>query len=82
MRHEIGRFAIADVKITLLNTRGKLLKPGDLARVCNFTIEGPGIDPKRVRYVRIPELNYTKNEPVVIEVGMLPYDPEEAEQHA
>jgi hypothetical protein len=67
---ETLRLNLSDVKISFLNRKGEPFKPGDESRACNFTIEGPGIDTKRVRCVRIPDLNYLSSKPLVVEVDM------------
>jgi hypothetical protein len=64
---------IGEVKITFFGRHGGPLARGDVGRVCDFRIEGPGIDPERVRSVKIPKLDYADPKALTITVKMYPY---------
>ena len=75
-KNEIVELNIGDVKITFLDRKGNSLKRGcgDLALLCNFLIEGAGIDPLRVKSVELPKLDYNSSEAVTIKVELYPVD--------
>jgi len=72
---EVVRLNMGDIKIEFFNVEGKSLKPGEVVRVHNFRVTGPGIDPMRVRYVKLPILDYNDDGLLVVEIGMWPFDP-------
>ena len=75
MAVETVELNMGDVTFTFQNRRGEPLKSGDEARICNFKIEGPGIDPLRVRAVEIPRLDYSNSDLLTIKVEMYTSDP-------
>jgi hypothetical protein len=71
---QIQKIEIGDVKITFFGAKGEPLKPGELARLHRWQIEGPGIDPNRVASVQIPKLDYRENGILTLMVEMYPVD--------
>jgi hypothetical protein len=67
---EVVELNMGDVKITFLDPTGKPLKRGGEARRFMFDVEGPGIDPLRVRRVIIPPLDYSCSDMLTIKVEM------------
>jgi len=66
---------MGQVKITFLDPTGKPATVGtpDI-RKCGFVVEGPGIDPLRVRRVIIPPLDYSSPDLLTIKIEMYPGD--------
>jgi type IV pilus biogenesis protein CpaD/CtpE len=71
---EIVQLNIGDVKITFLGKEGEPLKAGEMATCFRWKIEGAGIDPRRVRSVQIPKLDYCDSSPVVLTIEMCPVE--------
>jgi len=72
---------IGDIRIKFLAPTGGLRVPGspELIRSHQFEIEGPGIDPLRVKSVELPKLDYGSTDPVTVKVEMYPTGPLSAE---
>jgi hypothetical protein len=68
---------IGDIKITFLDAWGKPSRygSGKTLRRNMFTIEGPGIDPLRVKRVTIPPLDYSSAELLMVKIEMYPWNP-------
>jgi hypothetical protein len=58
IKMETVQINMGDVKITFYGQDGEPLKPGELARLHRWKIEGAGIDTNRVVSVQIPKLDY------------------------
>ena len=67
---EVVQLNMGDIKITFYNPTGEPLRPGDVAYTHRFVIEGPGIDPIRVRRVVLPVLDYNNAEQLTVSVEM------------
>jgi hypothetical protein len=65
--HEAIELPIGDIKIKFLEGRGPL-------RSHQFEVEGPGIDPLRVRSLEIPKLDYGCSDVLTVKVEMYPTD--------
>lgn len=72
---ETVELKISDIRIRFLNEDGEPAKPGEVIRCHGFEVEGPGIDPKRVKSVTIPKLDYSGSDVLTIMVEMYPFDP-------
>lgn len=72
---ETVELKISDIRIRFLNEDGKPAKPGEVIRCHNFEIEGPGIDPNRVKSVTIGKLDYSSSDVLTVMVEMYPFDP-------
>lgn len=68
---EVVQLNMGDIKITFYGPTGEPLHPGDVAYTHRFVIEGPGIDPIRVRRVILPILDYNCAEQLTVNVEML-----------
>jgi len=68
---------IGDIKITFLDACGNPSRHGSgkTLRRNMFTIEGPGIDPLRVKRVTIPPLDYSSGELLMVKIEMYPWNP-------
>jgi len=76
---EVVMLNIGDVKITFLDAQGNPARRGSGEPLYrhSFTVEGPGIDPLRVKRVMIPPLDYGNPELLMVKVEMYPWNPAE-----
>jgi len=58
VKTEHTEMPLGDVKLTYLKKDGSLALQGDRFALCDFTIEGPLVDPFAVRSVVLPKLDY------------------------
>ena len=74
---EVVMLNIGDVKITFLDAQGNPARRGSGEPLYrhSFTVEGPGIDPLRVKRVMIPPLDYGNPEVLMVKVEMYPWNP-------